>query len=73
VDHLAEDLDRIRTAEADRRAREAEPPGVGQRFDEIASVAGQEAVLRAVGLVGNDEDVRPRGQDRMLRLARLAP
>ena len=50
----------------ERRAGEAHERGVGQR---LAHVEGERVVLAAVGLVGDDDDVGPVGQDRHGRLA----
>ena len=68
VDDVPEDFYRIRPREADRRPRKAEPPGVRQRLGQVARVALQKAILRAVRLVGNDDDVVAQRQHRMRQL-----
>jgi hypothetical protein len=50
VDHVAEDFCRIGPGEADGRPRKPEPPRVRQRLGQIARVALQEPILRAVRL-----------------------
>ena len=68
VDVVAEDLHRVGAAEADRGAGEAEAQGARQRLGQVASVAGGEAVLAAVGLVGDHDQVAAARQHRMLDL-----
>jgi hypothetical protein len=72
VDHIAEHGHRIGRREADRRAREADPPSVGQCLVQIPGETRLEAVLGPVRLVGDDDDVLPRREDGVLELALLA-
>ena len=68
ADVVAEDRARVRVPQLDRRAREADERGVWQRIAHVPRVAVDEVVLAAVRLVGDDDDVAPRGE-RAVRVA----
>ena len=70
VDVVAEDGARVAVGQLDRRAGEADERGVGQRVAHVAREAVDEVVLAAVRLVGDDDDVAPVAEQRVL-LARL--
>ena len=61
----------LRSCSLDGRAGEADERGVGQGVAHVAGEAVYEVVLAAVGLVGDDDDVAPVGEERVL--APLSP
>ena len=69
ADVVAEDRARVRVAQLDGRAREADERGVRQRVAHVPREAVDEVVLAAVRLVGDDDDVAPLRQ----RGVRVAP
>ena len=62
ADVVAEDGARIRVAQLDWRAGEADERGVRQRVAHVAREAVDEVVLAAVRLVGDNDDVAPPGE-----------
>ena len=59
ADVVPEHGPRVGVVQLDRRSREADERGVGQRVAHVAGEPVDEVVLAAVGLVGDDHDVVP--------------
>ena len=62
ADVVAEDGAGVFVGEFDGRAGEADEGGVGQGIAQVGGEAVDEVILAAVGFVGDDYDVAPRGE-----------
>ena len=64
--YVAEHLPGVAVGEGDRRAGERDERRVRQGVAEVAGVAVEVVVVAAVGLVDDDDDVAPVGQQRVV-------